>query len=197
MASLWDAGSDRQYDALVIFIARPLFGFALASMMGLPDAAVAQEAPNSSATPIPQTSSQNAGSGTPGDVLNAQSLFQLMYQVKTAPGTGLNGAPDTVTTQTGKLRGDVSVSLSSQWVLALRGDLPFVAKNPVSDSNPEGDYLYGLGDADIQAALIRNIDDHWKAGARIPTDRPDWWQYAWIRQMADHADRGGALRAAE
>jgi len=162
-------------DAPIIFASRRLLGCALASITALPAVAVAQETLNSAASATDQAPSQNQSSAPTGDVLNAQSLLQLMYQVKTAPGTGLNGVPDTVTTQTAKIRGDLSVNLNPQWVLALRSDLPFVAKNPVSDSNPSGDYLYGLGDADIQAALIRNIDDSWKvgAGARLiaPTGR--------------------------
>jgi hypothetical protein len=36
--------------------------------------------------------------------------------------------------------------------------LPLLAKDPISASNPNGDYLYGIGDADAQAVLIRNIN---------------------------------------
>jgi hypothetical protein len=110
---------------------------------------------------------QDQGSEPIGDVLTPQNLLQLEYQAKTAPGKNLDGEPDTVTTQTTKLRGDLSVGLSSQWQLVFRGDLPYVAKDAVSDNNPDGDYLYGWGDADIQAVLIQQFDSRWKAGAGV------------------------------
>jgi hypothetical protein len=87
------------------------------------------------------------------------NLFQLTYGYRTAPGSG--SEPNTtreVTTQTLDLRYDHAFDLSSGWVLITRSDLPLVAKNPITDSNPNGDYLRGIGDADIQAALIRNIN---------------------------------------
>ena len=102
-----------------------------------------------------------------GDALSTQNLLQLMYQYKTAPGAGPSGAPDTVTTQTVKLRGDLSIELGSQWQLVLRGDLPYLAKNPFSDSNPDSAFIYGIGDADIQGALIRTLDERWKVGAGV------------------------------
>jgi len=99
-----------------------------------------------------------------GDVLAPKSLFQLYFGVKTAPGSGPNGAIRTVTTDTFKLRADTRVDLTPDWRLALRGDLPFLAKNPLNSSNPNADTLYGVGDADVQAALIHEIDARWKAG---------------------------------
>jgi hypothetical protein len=127
--------------------------------------AVAQEAPNIAAASGQDASNPDQGEGPEGDVLNVQRLLQLMYQVKTSPGTDLNGNPVTTTTDTWKLRGDVTYTLSSQWWLVFRGDLPYIAKDKYTDSNPDGDFLYGLGDADVQAALIDNIDARWKAGA--------------------------------
>jgi hypothetical protein len=145
-----------------------LFGALLLLAVLPPKSAVSQEAPISlpSLSPL-ALSGQNHGSGPPGDLLSPQNLLQFEYQVKTTPGKNPDGEPDTVTTQTAKLRGDLSVDLSSQWQLLFRGDLPYVAKNPVSDSNPDGDYLYGLGDADIQATLIHQFDARWKAGAGV------------------------------
>jgi hypothetical protein len=130
-----------------------------------PTPAAAQEAPNAAAPSSQVAPSPDQDSGPEGDVLNVQRLLQLLYQVKTSPGTDLNGNPVTTTTDTWKLRGDMTFSLSPQWSLALRGDLPYLAKDKYTDSNPNGDFLYGLGDADIQAALIDNIDERWKAGA--------------------------------
>ena len=130
-----------------------------------PTPVAAQEAANAPAASGQDAPSPDQDSGPEGDVLNVQRLLQLLYQVKTSPGTDLNGNPVTTTTDTWKLRGDMTFSLSPQWSLALRGDLPYLAKDKYTDSNPNGDFLYGLGDADIQAALIDNIDARWKAGA--------------------------------
>jgi hypothetical protein len=69
-----------------------------------------------------------------------------------------------VTTETQKLRADQAVALTNQWTLALREDLPYVLKNPITASNPAGDYLNGVGDADVQAALIYDIDARWAVG---------------------------------
>ena len=130
-----------------------------------PTLALAQEAPSAAAISGQDAPNPDQGTGPEGEFLNRQRLLQLMYQVRTAPGTDLNGNPVTTTTDTWRLRGDVTYTLSSQWSLTLRGDLPYLAKDKYTDSNPNGDFLYGLGDADIQAALIDNIDARWKAGA--------------------------------
>jgi hypothetical protein len=127
--------------------------------------ALSQDAPPAAAVSEQDASNPDQGTGPEGDVLNRQRLLQVMYQVKTAPGTDLQGNPVTTTTDTWRLRGDVTIPLSSQWSVALRGDLPYLAKDKYSDSNPNGDFLYGLGDADVQAALIDNINERWKAGA--------------------------------
>ena len=135
------------------------------AMMLQPTLALAQEAPTAAAVSGQDAPSPDQGAGPEGEFLNRQRLLQLLYQVKTAPGTDLEGNQVTTTTDTWKLRGDVTYTLSPQWSLALRGDLPYLAKNKYTDSNPNGDFLYGLGDADVQAAVIDNIDARWKAGA--------------------------------
>lgn len=94
-----------------------------------------------------------------------KDLFQLMYETKTAPGSGsAPGSIDTVTTDTLNLRLDHRIDLSQQSLLALRSDLPLLAKNPVTFSNPDGDYLYGIGDADAQAVYVYDFDQRWAAG---------------------------------
>lgn len=93
------------------------------------------------------------------------NMFQAMYEYRTAPGSG--SAPGTtrdVTTETLNLRYDHAFGLSSGWVLVSRSDLPLRAKNPLSASNPNGDFLYGIGDADTQAALIRNVNARFAFG---------------------------------
>jgi hypothetical protein len=94
-----------------------------------------------------------------------QNLFQLAYGVRTAPGSGSTpGSLATVTTDTVDLRLDHRIALSQQSMLVLRSDLPLVARNPITPSNADGDYLYGVGDADTQAVFINNFDKRWAAG---------------------------------
>lgn len=94
------------------------------------------------------------------------NLFQLLYQYSTAPGQGVvPGSIRETTTDTLNFRLDHRIDLAPQWTLALRSDLPFLAKDAVSAQNPNGDYLYGVGDVDFQAALIRDLDERWTIGA--------------------------------
>ena len=96
------------------------------------------------------------------------NLFQTLYEYRTAPGSGSTpGSIREVTTDTLNLRYDSAFDLSSGWILATRSDLPLLAKNPLNASNPNGDYLYGIGDVDTQAALIRNINAELAAGAGL------------------------------
>jgi hypothetical protein len=83
-----------------------------------------------------------------------ENLFQLLYHYETAPGRGeTSSSIATVTTDTANLRVDHRVDLSEQAVIALRSDLPLLAKNPISSGNPNGDYLYGIGDADTSSFM--------------------------------------------
>jgi hypothetical protein len=144
----------------------PLVGFALAL---LPVVAIAQQAQVPAVDSRADELAQDQRPAPEGDVLAPKSLFQLYFAVRTAPGSGLDDAIRTVTTDTFKLRADTRIDLTTDWQLSLRGDLPFVAKDPLNSSNPSGDYLYGVADADLQAALIHDIDARWKAafGARL------------------------------
>jgi hypothetical protein len=93
------------------------------------------------------------------------NMFQPMYEFRTAPGSGSTpGSIRTVTTDLVDLRFDHRIDLSQQSLLALRSDLPVVAKNPITAGNPNGDYLYGLSDADTQAIFIYNVDSRLAAG---------------------------------
>jgi len=93
------------------------------------------------------------------------NMFQLLYGYQTAPGTGeAKGSLATLTTDRVELRLDHRVDLTQQSLIALRSDLPLLAKNPITSSNPNGDYLYGLGDADTQAIFVYNFDARWAAG---------------------------------
>ncbi len=102
------------------------------------------------------------------DFTRPETLFQLRYIYQTAPGSGsVPGTTRTVTTDTAVLRSDLKIDLASQWTLALRGDLPFAAKNAITADDPAGGYIYGLGDAFAQAALIDTLTPRWAAGAGL------------------------------
>ena len=117
----------------------------------------------------PAQPAAGAAAGNNGeDFTRPQTLFQLRYLYQTAPGSGsVLGTIRTVTTNSLILRSDVKIEIAPQWTLALRGDLPFTAKDAITSIDPTGGYVYGLGDADVQAALIRTIDSRWAAGAGL------------------------------
>jgi hypothetical protein len=142
---------------------RALFGACLLVVLTMPATnAASQEAPSGD---------QRANAGE--DFFRPPSnLFQMMTYYRTAPGSGsAPGSTTNVTTETFKLRYDHALDLAPMWTLALRSDLPLVGKNPISSSNPDGDYLYGVGDADVQAAVIHNLNQRWAVGfgARLIT----------------------------
>jgi hypothetical protein len=142
-------------DTVVLSAHKLIGGCLLASGILLATAAASQEA-------SAQAQSANAGD----DFFRPPpNLFQMMYQYQTAPGSGnAPGSVREVTADTLNLRMDHSAYLAPQWILALRTDLPLVSKDPVTSSNPDGDYLQGVGDADIQATLIHDIDQRWTVG---------------------------------
>ena len=118
------------------------------------------------------------------DFTRPETLFQLRYVYQTAPGSGAApGTTRTVTTDSAVLRSDYKIDLAPQWTLALRGDLPFVAKNAITADDPSGDYAYGLGDAFAQAALIDALSARWAAGAGLrivaPTGTNDLTSGTW------------------
>ena len=130
-------------------------GWLIFAMMVRPDAAFSQAS----------TQGENAGDDF---FRSPNNLFQIMTQYKTAPGSGPNG---TLTTENLNFRYDHAVDLAPMWILAFRSDLPTLAKNPVSSSNPNGEFLYGVGDADVQAAIIRDLNQRFAVGfgARLIT----------------------------
>ncbi len=105
------------------------------------------------------------------------NLFQLLNSDKTAPGGGATpGSTDTVATNTVNLRLDHRVDFSQQSVIALRTDLPLLAKDPITSANPNGDYLYGIGDIDAQALYIYDFDKRWAAGFGARVIVPTGWE---------------------
>jgi hypothetical protein len=144
-------------------MARALIGGCLLAILALlPELAVAQSTP---------PGDQGANDGN--DLFRPPAnLFQTMYQYKTAPGSGsAPGSTRDVTTETLNLRMDHSLDLAPLWILALRADLPLLAKNPITSDNPDGNYFSGVGDADVQAIIIHNLDQRWTVGfgARLIT----------------------------
>ena len=136
-----------------------------AAFLATGSSAFAQEAPPSSVlSPLPLTSPVT-DSAPAGDLLTPQNLLQLEYRVRTNDGTNADGEPRTVTTDIVKLRGDLGIMLDANSQLVLRGDLPYIGKNPVTDSNPGGDFVYGIGDADLQGAVVHQFGARWIFGA--------------------------------
>jgi hypothetical protein len=136
-------------------VGRALVAACVLVLIMRPIIAASQEAPS-------RDQSANAGE----DFFRPPSnLFQMMTYYRTAPGSGsAPGSTTNVTTETFKLRYDHALDLVPMWTLALRSDLPLLAKNPISSSNPDGDYLYGVGDVDVQAAVIHNLSQRWSVG---------------------------------
>ena len=137
-----------------------------------------------------QASSQRAGGAIAGaenndeDFTRPENLIQLRFLYETAPGSGsLPGTIRTVTTGRQVLRTDTKVDVAPEWSLALRGDLPFSEKDPISSENPSGQFVEGLGDADVQAALIKTLNARWAAGAGLrivaPTGASDITSGKW------------------
>ena len=120
------------------------------------------------AMPSLPASAQEAGASPEADNAGLDffrpppNLFQPMYQDRTTP-----GSTQETTTETLNFRFDHSMSLAPLWILALRTDVPLVVKN----NGPGGDFTYGTGDADFQAALIHNVDQRFAFGfgARLTT----------------------------
>jgi hypothetical protein len=112
-----------------------------------------------------ETSAQELNNGD--DFTRPLNLLQLRFEYNAAPGT-----PRQVTSGVLTLRADRQINLAPNWQLALRTDFPFVAKNPITPDNPDGNFLYGLGDADAQASLIHSLNTRWAVGfgARLIAD---------------------------
>ncbi len=143
----------RSFRVLAQAAARKLCGFAgfvVVALTSGPVAAVAQ-------TPVEQNLATSDGAL---DFFRPPpNLFQMISSYRTAPSTVRE-----VTTETLDLRYDHAFNLPSGWILATRSDLPLRAKNPLDESNPTGDFVTGIGDADVQAALIHDINQRWAFG---------------------------------
>ena len=148
------------------FVVRMLLACTFLGVAAMQSATAAPRDATLPAVPgAPPTSSQDEAENTGEDFARPQSLFQLFYEYKTAPGSGsTKGAINDVTSDIVNLRMDRRIDLASQWALSLRGDLPFLAKNPITSDNPAGHFLQGVGDADVQAALVHELGGGWTAG---------------------------------
>jgi len=118
----------------------------------------APQGPSVSQNAISSAAAENNGQ----DFTRPQNLLQLRYIYQTAPGSGsAPGTIRTVTTDRAVLRSDVKIDVAPQWTLALRGDLPLLERNPITASNPRGEFVGGLSDTDLQAALIKTVNPRW------------------------------------
>jgi hypothetical protein len=118
-----------------------------------------ETAAQSTSPALQDTSAQEQAEYNGQDFTRPQNLLQLRYEYTTAPGKTRQ-----VTTDTIALRADKKIDLSPQWQLALRSDLLVRAKDPITSDNPDGHFLYGLGDTDVQAGLIYTFNARWAAG---------------------------------
>jgi len=109
-----------------------------------------------------ETTAENLAneSGAPDFFRPPPNMFQVLYGEQSAPGSN-NTRTDT---DTFNLRYDHAFDLPSGWILATRSDLPLLAKNPLNSANPTGDFQTGIGDVDVQAALIHDISARWAFG---------------------------------
>jgi hypothetical protein len=125
------------------------------------DDACAQQAPDAA--------TENNGQ----DFTRPENLIQLRNIYQTAPGSGsIAGTIHTVTTETTVLRTDYKFNVAPQWTMVLRGDLPYAVKDAITADNPSGAYVGGLGDADVQAAVIDTINTRWAAGGGLRVVAP-------------------------
>jgi hypothetical protein len=137
----------------------------LAVPMLQPAIAAPQGATATPAAAPQQTGPPDQAENTGDDFVRPLSLFQILYEYETVPGSGSEkGTTGLVTNDIVKLRADHRIDLADQWALGLRADVPVLDKNPISSANPTGNYLHGVGDADFQAALVREFDTRWAAG---------------------------------
>ena len=158
-------------------------GLAGAAMLGVVTVkpATAQQAPSAPQ----QNSGAGAGSENNGeDFTRPLNLFQIRGEYRSAAGNGSDpGTLRTVRTEQVILRSDLKFDIVPQWTFALRGDLRFVGRDPITSNNPNGDFVDGLGDADLQAALIKTFNARWAAGGGIrivaPTGAPDLTSGKW------------------
>jgi hypothetical protein len=128
-----------------------------------------QQAGPSQASGESTTEGENNGQ----DFTRPENLFQYRYLYETSPGSG--SAPGTirqVTTDRLTLRTDLTFDLASQWKFVVRGDLPIATRNPITSDNPNGDFVQGLGDVDLQAAIVRQFDSRWAAGLGLRAVAP-------------------------
>jgi hypothetical protein len=172
----YEAGSSvKDYGRLGCLNARSFVLFVTTYLAGIvtgtgftPGKAMAQQR---AVAPSPETSMEGENNGQ--DFTRPENLFQYRYLYQTSPGGGSeSGAVRQVTTDSMTLRSDVTFDLLSQWKFAVRGDLPIVTKNPITSDNPSGNYVEGLGDVDLQAAVVHELDARWAAGVGLRVVAP-------------------------
>jgi hypothetical protein len=83
----------------------------------------------------------------------------------------LEGRTSGTTSETEKatlfLQGQVAFNLESDWELDLQVQLPVVSKSTTEENTVDTIHEFGLGDAEVQAALSRPINERWASGFGI------------------------------
>ena len=96
------------------------------------------------------TPNQDRARGQPATPAHASKSSATRVPGQDHAGHRASMASKTVTTDTAKLRGDLTFNLVA-WRLVFRGDLPYVAKNTQEQrNNPDGAFVYGWGISDVQ-----------------------------------------------
>jgi hypothetical protein len=93
------------------------------------------------------------------EFLRPRNLLEISPQYRET-----NGSQRPLDTYQLNFRTDRKIPLNEQWTVGLRFDAPVLARNPLNASNPTGDYIAGLGNADAQASIIHKIDPRWATG---------------------------------
>jgi hypothetical protein len=120
-------------------------------------------APSLASAQSPPDVDPPTSTGAPeSDFVKPRNLFQIapQYQIQDAD-------PRNVATYTLRMRMDRKIQLNADWTFGLRADARLVDKNPINSANPTGEFISGLGDTDVQAVLVRQLDDRLRAAAGV------------------------------
>lgn len=96
--------------------------------------------------------------------------IELLDRFTEAPGPGvLEGTTRTVKTNIPFIRIDAPWRLSPEWEFNFRVELPVVSTDPITQDNPNGRFVSGIGNVLTQTWIIREFDQRWAAaiGAQL------------------------------
>jgi hypothetical protein len=100
--------------------------------------------------------------GTGDDPTMPLGKIELLDRYTAAPGPGVaEGTTKSVETNTPFARIDAPFSLSPQWELNFRTEIPVVGTNGVTPENPTGTTASGFGNVLGQAWIVHDFDQRW------------------------------------